>query len=95
MGISPDVFWYEMTRRQAMNIRRGYIKRIDNEFERNIWTMRELYALVYNIVARNRITPQQAFPLSFDKRPETKSMPLAEFARILQAKFKATTDGAD
>lgn len=78
-----------------MNIRRGYIKRIDNEFERNIWTMRELYALVYNIVARNRITPQQAFPLSFDKRPETKSMPLIEFAKLLQANFKARTDGKE
>ncbi|WP_147322746.1 hypothetical protein [Emticicia sp. C21] len=82
-----------MTRRQAMNIRRGYINRVNNEFERNIWTMRELYALVYNIVARNRITPQQAFPLSFDKRPEAKSMPLTEFAKILQANFKARTDG--
>jgi hypothetical protein len=77
-----------------MNIRRGYIKRIDSEFERNIWTMRELYALVYNIVARNRITPQQAFPLSFDRKTEAKSMPLTEFARILQANFKARTHGS-
>jgi hypothetical protein len=83
-----------MTRRQAMNVRRGYIKRIDSEFERNIWTMRELYALVYNIVARNRITPQQAFPLSFDKKATIKSMPLTEFARILQANFKARTHGS-
>ncbi|HEY1055182.1 MAG TPA: hypothetical protein VGE24_08610 [Emticicia sp.] len=76
-----------------MNLRRGYINRINSEFERNIWTMREMYALVYNIVARNRITPQQAFPLSFDKKPETRNMPLAEFAKVLQANFKARTDG--
>ena len=78
-----------MTRRQAYNIRRGYIRRVDNEFERNIWTMRELYALVYNYMAKNKITPQQAFPLSFDKKSEVKSMPLEEFAKILQANFRA------
>lgn len=72
-------------------------KRILNDFENHVLIHRQVYTLMNNYLRDKNakaITPQEYFPLSFDKEIKAKNdVPYATFWNILTETIKAKSNG--